>query len=182
MLPLEVKEAIEFIQDNKQAVTFVNESCDDYICSRCLILNNLVGGQILASQALEKILKAFILFENPEVNVKKKYAHHITNIISDLPDKQINWIKSNNLSEIAQYLQDAYKCRYELGKTIDSWGNFYKNARLDKIDNIICGLNDQIDIPIVAKSGIGFNLALKAGNATHTNAKRNWLLKDNMAI
>ena len=58
-----------FARENKLAMQFLMVATDDYAGARCCISNSLLVGLVLGAQAVEKYLKAFILFKiNPFVD------------------------------------------------------------------------------------------------------------------
>jgi hypothetical protein len=66
-------ELIEFNTTNMGAIEFQMAATDDYVACRCCLLNGLFPGLRLGAEAVEKLLKSFILFVNPKTDVRKEY-------------------------------------------------------------------------------------------------------------
>ena len=74
-------ELLDFNRSNRKAVKFVEAATDDYVSCRCCLINGLFTGLILGAQAVEKYLKAFVLFQDPSIDVRS-YNHQIKALIS----------------------------------------------------------------------------------------------------
>ena len=66
-MKLSRQQTMEFSRKNQDAMMMFMKAGEDYLESRCLLLNNLMGGLALASQSIEKLLKTFILLENKKI-------------------------------------------------------------------------------------------------------------------
>ena len=74
-------ELIEFNRTHRDAVEFVIAATDDYVACRCCLLNGLFPGLRLGAEALEKYLKAFVLYGDPSLDVQK-HNHRIGDLAS----------------------------------------------------------------------------------------------------
>ena len=53
-------ENLEFNSTYQAAVGFIESATDDYVASRCCLLNGVFPGLRLGAEAVEKYLKAFV--------------------------------------------------------------------------------------------------------------------------
>ncbi|OGG55041.1 hypothetical protein A3D62_02060 [Candidatus Kaiserbacteria bacterium RIFCSPHIGHO2_02_FULL_49_11] len=71
-------------QVNSEANKYVMPAVEDYLATRCLLLNNIFVGLILAHEAIEKIMKALLVLES--VNIPKS-CHDLNKLSKLLSDK-----------------------------------------------------------------------------------------------
>lgn len=60
---------------DRNAGYFFKQSAEDYAAARCCLLNGLFPGFVMAEQAVEKLIKGFILFMDPGFKPKKGKGH-----------------------------------------------------------------------------------------------------------
>lgn len=107
------EEVMRFCGTNQRMINFVHISVGDYSAARCCYLNGLMQqGAILGEQAVEKILKGFLLRLNRDEKVGVKFRNHqlvpIIDRIQELQDVGFDKFRS-----AAQRLSDLYEyCRY----------------------------------------------------------------------
>src|SRR5688572_6077528 len=69
-------EVLAFAGNNREAGELYSSATEDYVAARCCILNGLFSGFPLGAQAVEKMLKAFILYKAPATKVRDM-SHYI---------------------------------------------------------------------------------------------------------
>src|SRR6059036_2014282 len=74
-------ELIDFNRIHRDAGEFVIAATDDYVACRCCLLNGLFPGLRLGAEAVEKCLKAFVLYGNPSLDMRK-YNHRNKDLAS----------------------------------------------------------------------------------------------------
>jgi HEPN domain-containing protein len=101
------EEYMSWLVKNKYATMRFYEASNDYAAARCCILNALFPGFALASQAIEKILKALIFFETGE---KLMTGHDVFRLKENL--KKSKDYGLDKYDDILKKLTDHFKSRY----------------------------------------------------------------------
>lgn len=81
---MDFKEVLEYGKRNQNALDLLFAATDDYLGARVCFLNGLIKqGYIFSQQAIEKILKSYILLVKPDEKVfkNKDYPNHDLNIL-----------------------------------------------------------------------------------------------------
>lgn len=139
-------ELIEFNRIHVDAVKFMIAATDDYVACRCCLLNGLFPGLRLGAEAVEKYLKAFVLFANPSIDVKQ-YNHRIKTWASKASGLKPGF-EPTQFSLIIDRLETHYRNRYP------NVPNFKRNAssgELIGIDEFVLHICDSLPIPEVPK-------------------------------
>ena len=71
---------MDFCRHHRPATLLLNSMTSDYAASRCLLILGHFPGLVLGAQAIEKILKSYLLFHNPELKVRG-LGHSLPNIL-----------------------------------------------------------------------------------------------------
>ena len=82
-LTLTREEANKFSSDNHDAMLLIHQATDEYISARCLLLNGLFPGLILAAQSVEKYIKGFILLVDRTKNLRS-FSHNFNKLFDEL--------------------------------------------------------------------------------------------------
>src|SRR3989344_8199280 len=99
-LTMTKKETMDYCSKNQYATMMFYAASDDYVASRCCILNGLAPGFILASQAIEKILKAIIFLETKrQTGLKKDDKHNPFSLKNELTAKTKKYSELNKFDE-----------------------------------------------------------------------------------
>ena len=104
-------ELIEFSRLNTRAIEFLAAATDDYIASRCCLLNGMFPGLRLGAEAVEKFLKGFVLFDNPSLDVENMYNHRIWAIAEDASKVEPSFAPAK-LNYVLKRLETHYQNRY----------------------------------------------------------------------
>ncbi|MCX6318489.1 MAG: hypothetical protein NTW29_14450 [Bacteroidetes bacterium] len=131
----------------------------DYIAARFLLNNGFfVQGLTLASTAIEKYLKAVLVFSLKE---KERYNYHLDNIgkLKALLEKHHYDVTKKIDPVFLNIIQDAYKIRYydNLKKPIKI--GFFLNQLIGELDNTIH------NIELSEVSGLLYKQAIKEKNS-----------------
>jgi len=132
-----MSKSITFTEKQLKGSTLVDLGYRDYIAARFLLNNRfIIQGLTLASTAIEKYLKALIVFTS---NKQEKYNVHLDNI-----GKLKNILQKNNCDVFKNFdpifikiLEDVYKIRYydTLKKPVTI--GFYLNQFMGELDHNI---------------------------------------------
>jgi len=174
------EEVLHYRLDNIDALSMISYGIDDYIASRCLLINCLFTGLVLAAQAVEKYLKGYILFFEKDFRPKKS-LHHILTLADELQSYQ-----DFGLSEykpLFERLERHYETRYPDNP---NQSTYMGTEELDEIDSFIIHLNDSLPAPDEIKYGFGLYRKLFIGIENNLPQgklpQERWLLKDNYAL
>ena len=103
-------ELIEFNRTHRDAVEFVIAATDDYVACRCCLLNGLFPGLRLGAEALEKYLKAFVLYGDPSLDVRK-HNHRIGDLAS-VASSLVPRFNAVQFRQVIDRLETHYRRRY----------------------------------------------------------------------
>jgi len=157
-LTMNWKQVQEFARNNSMAMALYNNAAQDYGACRCCLINGFFPGFILGAQAIEKILKAFILLHDNKVN-PKSFSHNLTKLVDE--------VQKNNDYGLARFLplirrlQIDYQTRYPDNPCK---GASSSTGQLVEIDELIFYLIDQIPLPDEVKFKSGVYSMLFPGN------------------
>src|SRR3990167_3878931 len=98
-----------FCRDNLYATLMLQSAEDDYVAARCLILNFLLRGLGLASEAIEKALKAILFLETGS---KRKGWHKPYELKEELKKHKKDWSRLDKFDDLLKRLYSHYQYRY----------------------------------------------------------------------
>lgn len=75
-----------FWRPNIDALELCRHSVADYLAARCLLINRMFNGFVMAEQALEKILKAHYIIRGGTKDIKK-FSHYLVKIMDALKEE-----------------------------------------------------------------------------------------------
>lgn len=130
----------KYCNKNKDALMFLYNADQDYTAARCCILNALFPGFMLASQAVEKSLKALIKFEGGD----HKDFHNpfkLKEILKTIRDYDLD-----KYDDLLKKLSDHFKARY-YDNTMDYKTNGASSEELVRIDNLWVTLKEKLPFP-----------------------------------
>jgi HEPN domain-containing protein len=163
---------------DRNAGMFFRHSAEDYAAARCCILNGLFPGFVMAEQAVEKLIKGFILFKEPQFKPKRGCGHDLRSLVHVLhsyyPDFSLTAYE-----KIIEIIQSAYDGRYP---DSDVQSQAYMTAQLRDIDELYIFLADQSPITGDFRYQIGVWPYLYMAYLGLTNMPEpKWSLFDNQA-
>jgi len=165
------QEVSEYWSDKNYAGRMIFVATGDYIAARCCILNALFPGFVLASQAIEKLLKALIYLDGGG----ETKGHNPF----DLKEK-LKGLKNYNLDKYdgtLKKLYDHYQSRYHDNKTT---GQGASREELPELDALWLDLIEKLPVPDEAKYRIAFFNFLIDPNPYWRNDY--WLKSENKAL
>jgi HEPN domain-containing protein len=175
------EDADNFARQNRDGMGLYSEAADDYVAARCCLMNGLFTGLRLASESVEKLLKAHLLFLNPSENVRQ-FGHDIPKLgerLSELTGLQ----DSDSRKELLLRLKKHYDTRYP-DNAVDLKSK--STGELREIDELVVELIEQMPIPAEVKFRSGlyvqlFITEMQPELATWWTPPR-WILSDNRAL
>lgn len=126
-----------FARQNQLAMRFLLIATDEYAAARCCLSNGLLAGLVTGAQAVEKYLKAFILFQNPAQNVRKENHR-----ISVLAQQASSLSPSFSLTQYTQFikrLEQHYDGRYPDNP---DESKHKSSSEMDELDQLVIFLNE----------------------------------------
>jgi len=166
---------MKFSMENQDGMMFLFNSDRDYVAARCCVLNGLVGsGFVLAGQAIEKSLKAFIFFESKK---KLRVGHNAYELKEAL--KKIKDYNLDKYDNLLKKLLDHYQARYS--DNIPEYGtNGACSDELAEIDELWVELKEKLPIPDEVKYRTVFFTDILKPNPHWSNEF--WLKQHNPVI
>ncbi|MBE0468274.1 MAG: hypothetical protein IBX55_02030 [Methyloprofundus sp.] len=136
---------------NEQACSLLHTAACDYAAARCCLLNGLLSGFQLASQAVEKLIKASILFHEPTVNIRTEYGHDLPSLLKGLETVLNHSIDPKHHQTVDKLLLH-YKSRYPDNPDRAMSAS---SDELDGIDELCFFLTSQLFVPSELKYRVG---------------------------
>ena len=140
-------ELIEFNRTHRDAVEFVIAATDDYVACRCCLLNGLFPGLRLGAEALEKYLKAFVLYGDPSLDVRK-HNHRIRDLAS-VASNLVPRFNAVQFRQVIDRLETHYRRRGY--PNVRDFGRDASTAELVGIDEVVLHVCERLPIPEVPK-------------------------------
>ncbi|NUX55906.1 HEPN domain-containing protein [Paraburkholderia youngii] len=127
---------------DRNAGYFFKQSAEDYAAARCCLLNGLFPGFVMAEQAVEKLIKGFILFMDPGFKPKNKKGHDLASLITVL-QSHYGHVSLDPHKKTIALLQSSYDGRYP-----DSGSDrlAHMTSQLHDVDELYIYLLDQSPI------------------------------------
>lgn len=149
----------------------------DYVAARCCILNGLFAGFTLASQAIEKLLKAIIYLETGEEMKRWHDPYKLKEKLKEKKDYNLD-----NFDTTLKKLYDHYLSRYhEDNPRIHSDGTSGASSEeLKSIDELWFTLVEKLPMPDEVKYRMAFFADLFETHPYWLNGV--WLTKNNFAF
>ncbi len=173
-LKLKKKDVQCFARKNQYATLMFCSAAEDYISSRCLILNNLFTGFTLISQSVEKLLKAVIFLETGQKTNSKGLDRHNPYILKEELQEKVDY-GLNQFDGLLKRLYGHFQARYFDNK--DMIRNM-STKEIREVDDLWIYLLEKAPFPLEVKYRLSFfgflfdEDALKLGYrywATHNN-------------
>ena len=177
-LKLSKKEVFDYCAKNQYATMMFGTAGDDYVASRCCILNALFPGFVLACQATEKLLKAFIYLETGEKTKLTRGDKHNPFKLKEELQKFKNY-GLDRFDGFLEKLYDHYKDRYFDNKTS---GRGALSSELDELDELWVYLIEALPIPDEVKYRLSFFAELLDENSRRYWRFYEWAIKENKAL
>lgn len=139
----------EYFKEKKISIQFLNTATDDYIGARCCLLNGLItSGYVLSEQAIEKLLKSFILLLSPNEKLSRK--HILTPLMETL--QEVSKIDLSRYANLFNVLTKAYPfLRYPTDPKnphiLESGITSLSTAVIDEVDDLFIFLYMRIPLP-----------------------------------
>lgn len=136
---------------NSDATTLLHTAAHDYAAARCLLLNGLIsGGLVMGAQAIEKLLKAYILLKCPRTSVRRS-RHSLKDLLTSA-DHLSPELGMSRYSELMAKYEGYYQNRYPDNKVRVT---AMSTEEIFSLDQFVISLNDDLPMPVEAKYRTG---------------------------
>ena len=172
-------EVMEFARQNQKAMLLLHAATQDYAAPRCLLLNHLFVGLSIGAQAIEKYLKAAILFAEPSREVRR-LGHNISELLSEaeccIPSLAHLALK-DSADRFVQYYQTRYPDNSNQPLSMDT-------GRRDELDLFVIGVNSRLPIPrnVKFRSGLYAEITFSLGYEQTVSPNERWIKEWNSAL
>jgi hypothetical protein len=171
-------ELIEFNRANCEAGEFVIAATDDYAACRCCLLNGLFPGLRLGAEAIEKYLKAFVLYGDPSRKVKN-YLHSIKDLASVASSLEPRF-DAVQFGHVIDRLETHYRHRYP---NVPDFKHDASTSELVGIDEIVLNISECLPIPEVPKfRNYGYFFFVCCSWTPSMDPYKKWLEQENVAL
>ena len=152
----------------------------DYAAARCLLLNGLFGGLVLGAQAIEKLLKAYILFADPRREVKKAFRHSLTKLLQET-DKLYPHLCFSEQAPLVQKFSGHYAARYPDDPAASK---SMTTADLFELDEFVIFLNENLPCPrnVKYRSGLYALITFSLGLGNSVTQWEEWVKAANQPL
>jgi HEPN domain-containing protein len=169
----------EFCRLYSPATLLLQVAAQDYSAARCLLLNGHFPGLGLGAQAIEKLLKAYLLFHDPKMKTKG-YMHSLGKLL----DKTDELYKNLNLKKYKPLVEDFlkhYQSRYPDNANVSTSRS---TAEITDLDEIVIFLNENLPIPLNARyhTGLYSQITFSLGYNSIVTQWEFWSTKENRTL
>ena len=169
----------EYASNNQYLMMMFATASEDYFACRCCILNMLSSGFRLASQAVEKMLKAHIFNatgQESRLRGQERHNPYLLKVESTAarPDKRLD-----DFDELLKKLYDHYQSRYYDSPTS---GKGASSEELRDIDELFVYLVESLPMPDEVKYRSVFFAGLCDENARRYWRNHYWAIERNQAL
>ncbi|MBE0472357.1 MAG: HEPN domain-containing protein [Methyloprofundus sp.] len=167
------KTNLEFCRQNKLACMLLLTAAEDYAAARCCLIGGLFSGLQLASQSVEKLIKASILLHHPEADIRRQYGHDVPSLLKGL-ESILKQQFDPKYHQIADKLLLHYNGRYPDNPNRAMSAS---NTELDGIDELCFFLTSELKLPSELKNRVGI-LGRISNDSTH-GPEHLWITQHN---
>ena len=176
---MNVSELTNFNKIHHEAVGFMEVATNDYVACRCCLLNGLFPGLRLGAEAIEKYLKAFVLYAEPSHKVRK-YIHGIKDVAAVTSKLTPGFNPLQQFSQVIDRLETHYRHRYS---DAPDFKHDASTAELIGIDELVLQTFDSLPIPDVPKfRTYGYFYFVSCPWTPPLHPYKGWLERDNVPL
>ncbi len=168
---------MDFSRTNQLAMMMMHQATSDYVGCRCCLLNGVFSGFELGAQAVEKHLKAMLLFAHPNSNVRS-FSHKLPSLVETVHEKAIADLSKHSVT--IQKLEGHYQARYPDNPRAN---NSSSTEELALIDVLIMEILEKMPVPyeVLLNSGV-YARAIASSDRRVVFPDEHWLLLQNVIL
>jgi HEPN domain-containing protein len=172
------KETMEFARANQKAMLLLHTAAQDYAAARCLLINGLFSGLPSGAQAIEKLLKAIILFAEPGKSINN--THNLPALFGQA-ERLLPKLGTLAFLPIADEFYGYYQMRYPDNPNRPSHAS---TGKFRDLDTMVIGLNFNLPCPrnVKMRSGLFAELTHSLNHLNDVSRAERWIKQDNLAL
>jgi hypothetical protein len=172
-------ELTDFFNKHSRATLLMRVAGADYAASRCLLLNGLFAGLVLGSQAIEKSLKAYLLFHDPQRHVRR-LSHSLPKLLTEARSSFPN-LSLLGFEPVVIKFGRHYETRYPDNPGASS---NMTTADLLELDELIIFLSEHMPCPrnVRYRAGIYPMITFSLGYQATVPPTEFWIKNNNRAL
>ncbi|MGH9607329.1 MAG: HEPN domain-containing protein [Terracidiphilus sp.] len=157
----------------------LHTAAHDYADARCLLLNGLFGGLALGAQAMEKLLKAYLLLKDPTWKVKA-LGHSVATLLEESATLYPN-LGLPEYSALVEKFRGHYAARYP---DDPAGSKSMTTADLLELDEFIIFLNENLPCPrnVKYRTGLYPLITFSLGPAGTVTPWERWIKERNQSL
>ena len=170
----------DYCREHSRATLLLLTAAHDYASARCLLLNGLFGGLVFGAQAIEKLLKAYILFIDPGREVKKAFSHSLTKLLQEA-DSLSPQLGLSKYGPLVQKFSGHYATRYPDDPAASK---SMTTADLFELDEFVIFLNENLPCPrnVKYRTGLYALITFSLGPARTVTPWEQWIKARNQSL
>jgi len=177
--PTALQELMRFANEHSRATLLLRVAAHDYAAAGCLLFNGMFEGLVLGAQAIEKCLKAYLIFADPQRPVKAlnhslpKPLTEATALFPQLP--------LQGFVPLAEKFRRHYQARYPDNPDAST---IKATADLRELDEFIIFLNENMPCPhnVKYRAGIYPLITFSLGYKATVTTWESWIKNDNLSL
>lgn len=168
-----------FCEQHSSATRLLLVAAQDYAAARCLLQNGLLTGLVLGAQAIEKLLKAYLLFDNPIGDVKR-LSHSLSRLLRET-GALFPALPLSEFAPVAEKFGRHYATRYPDNPTAST---SMTSADLVELDAFVVFLNENMPCPRNARcrTGLYALVTFSLGYKATVPPTEYWIKHNNLAL
>jgi hypothetical protein len=170
----------DYCRKHSRATLLLLAAAHDYASARCLLLNGLFGGLVFGAQAIEKLLKAYILFIDPSREVKKAFSHSLAKLLQEAASLYPR-LDFSEYTPLVQKFAGHYATRYPDDPAASK---SMTTADLFELDEFVIVLNESLPCPrnVKYKTGLYALITFSLGPAHTVTPWEQWIKATNHSL
>jgi HEPN domain-containing protein len=168
-----------FCEEHSSATRLLLVAAQDYAAARCLLQNGLLTGLVLGAQAIEKFLKAYLLFKNPDCAVRR-LSHSLPRLLREA-SALFPELPLAEFAPLADKFGRHYATRYPDNPDAST---SMTSADLIELDTFVVFLNENMPCPrhVKFRSGLYALITFSLGYQAAVPPTERWIKINNKAL
>jgi HEPN domain-containing protein len=160
------QELMRFGKEHSRATLLLRVAAHDYAAARCLLFNGMFEGLVMGAQAIEKCLKAYLILDDPQRQVKA-LQHSPPKLLTEA-SVLFPRLSLQNFAPLVEKFRRHYQA----------------TADLRELDKIIIFLTENMPCPHIVKylAGIYPLITFSLGYNGTVTTWESWIKNDNHAL
>jgi HEPN domain-containing protein len=174
------QELMRFADQHSLATKLLRIAAHDYAAARCLLFNGMFEGLVLGAQAIEKCLKAYLIFDNPQRRERELHHHSLPKLLTEA-GALFPQLSLPRFAPTVEKFRTHYQARYPDNPDASTTKS---TAEMRQLDELLIFLNENMPCPRNAKYQAGiYPLITFSFNAERrATTWELWIKHDNEAL